>query len=287
MTSVRRASPLYHVLVALGVALLYVACAKLGLALAFRAAEVSAVWPPTGFALAAVVLLGRRAAPGILLGAFAANAATGEPLWVAAGIATGNTLEAVVGAAILARSRFDASLARVRDVLALIAAVAVAPCVSATIGVAFLVAGGLHPLTAAPALWPVWWIGDTLGGLVITPLILVWSRVDRQAHIKGLREPALVLGGIILAASIVFSLPPNFPAAYMVYPFLIWAALRLGPAYTTTASLLANAIALTAYTRSVDRVRALAAGFQTHMSKPVEPAELVAAVKSLAAGQRR
>jgi len=47
------------------------------------------------------------------------------------------------------------------------------------------------------------------------------------------------------------------------------------------------AIALTAYTRSVDRVRALAAGFQTHMSKPVEPAELVAAVKSLAAGQRR
>lgn len=47
------------------------------------------------------------------------------------------------------------------------------------------------------------------------------------------------------------------------------------------------AIALTAYTRSVDRVRALAAGFQTHMSKPVEPAELVATVKSLAAGQRK
>jgi signal transduction histidine kinase/ActR/RegA family two-component response regulator len=43
------------------------------------------------------------------------------------------------------------------------------------------------------------------------------------------------------------------------------------------------AIALTAYTRSADRVRALAAGFQTHMSKPVEPAELVAAVRSLSA----
>lgn len=53
-----------------------------------------------------------------------------------------------------------------------------------------------------------------------------------------------MLGGIILAASIVFGLPPGFPAAYMVYPFLIWAALRLGPAYTTTASLLANAIAV-------------------------------------------
>lgn len=231
-------------LVTLGVALLYVACAKLGLALAVTAAEVSAVWPPTGFALAAVVLLGRRAVPGILLGAFVANAAVGEPLWVAGGIAAGNTLEAIAAAAILARSRFDASLARLRDVVSLLAAVAIGPCVSATIGVAFLVAGGLHPLTAAPALWPVWWIGDALGGLVITPLIVVWSRGDRRGH-GGRLERAFVIGGIIVAAGVVFSLPPKFPAAYMVYPFLIWAALRLGPAYTTTASLLANAIAVT------------------------------------------
>lgn len=104
-----------------GVAILYVACAKLGLALAFRAAQVSAVWPPTGFALAATVLLGRRAIPGILLGAFAANATAGEPAWVAAGIAIGNTLEAVAGAAILRRFRFDAALARLRDVLSLFA----------------------------------------------------------------------------------------------------------------------------------------------------------------------
>lgn len=232
-------------LVTLGVALLYLACAKLGLALAVRAAEVSAVWPPTGFALAAVVLMGRRAVPGILLGAFVANGAVGEPLWVAGGIAVGNTVEAVAAAAILARSRFDASLARLRDVMSLLVAVALGPCVSATIGVAFLLAGGLHPMSAAPGLWPVWWIGDALGGLVITPLILVWSRADRPHAHGGLRERALVLGGIILAAGVVFSLPPKFPAAYMVYPFLIWAALRLGPAYTTTASLLANAIAVT------------------------------------------
>ncbi|HVE70338.1 MAG TPA: MASE1 domain-containing protein [Thermoanaerobaculia bacterium] len=245
MTSAsRRASPVHYVLVAFGVALLYVACAKLGLALAVRAAEVSAVWPPTGFALAAVVLLGRRAVPGVLLGAFVANAATGEPLWVAAGIAAGNTLEAIAGAAILVRSRFDASLARVRDVMVLLAAVALAPCVSATIGVAFLVAGGLHPASVAPSLWPVWWIGDALGGLIVTPLILVWARDARHAQTHGFLEPAGMLGGIILAASIVFALPPKFPAAYVVYPFLIWAALRLGPAYTTTASLLANAIAV-------------------------------------------
>src|SRR6185436_12987549 len=106
-----------------------------------------------------------------------------------------------------------------------------------------LVAGGLHALHAAPALWSVWWLGDALGGLVVAPLILVWSRAGRRAVRRGFAEPALMLAGIVLAGSIIFSLPP-VPVAYMVYPFLIWAALRLGPAYTTTASLLVNAIAV-------------------------------------------
>ncbi len=242
-TVVRRATAARNILIVLGVALLYVACAKLGLALAVRAAQVSAVWPPTGFALAAVVLLGRRAIPGVLLGAFVANATAGEPLWVAAGIAGGNTLEAVAGAAILARLRFDAALARLRDVVALIVAVALSPCVAATIGVAFLIAGDLHPPHSFPALWPVWWLGDALGGLVVAPLILVWSRADRRVREYGIAEPALILGGIVLAGGIIFSLPP-LPIAYMVYPFLIWAALRLGPAHATTASLLVNAIAV-------------------------------------------
>src|SRR5947209_9915957 len=94
------------------VALIYIGCAKLGLALAFRAAQVTAVWPPTGFAIAAVLLLGRRSIPGILVGAFLANATTHEPLWVAGGIAVGNTLEAVAGAMILQRLGFDRRMAR-------------------------------------------------------------------------------------------------------------------------------------------------------------------------------
>ncbi len=240
----RRPNPVRDLFIALGVAVLYVACAKLGLALAVRAEQVSAVWPPTGFALAVVVLLGRRALPGILVGAFVANATAGEPLWVAAGIAAGNTLEAIFGAAILARFGFDAALARLRDVVSLIAAVALSPFLSATIGVAFLLAGDLHPLRAAPMLWPVWWLGDALGGLIFAPLILVWSRAERRARRHGFVEPALMLAGTVLAGGIIFALPPNIPIAYMVFPFLIWAALRLGPAYTTTASLLANVIAV-------------------------------------------
>lgn len=245
MTLAQRRSTLARdAVLTLGVALLYVACAKLGLALAVRAEQVSAVWPPTGFALAAVALLGRRAIPGVFLGAFAANATAGEPLWVAAGIGTGNTLEAVAAAAILSRARFDASLARLRDVMALLTAVTLAPCVSATIGIAFLVIGGVQPVSAVPGLWPVWWIGDALGGLIIGSLILVWSQPHREWRPRRVIEPALMLCGIAAAGSLVFSLPPNLPAAYVVYPFLIWSALRLGPAYTTTASLLVNAIAV-------------------------------------------
>src|SRR3989442_1634357 len=81
----------------LGTALIYFAAAKLGLRFAFVAKQVTVVWPPTGIALAALLVLGPRAWPGITLGAFLANATTDEPLWTAGGIAVGNTLEAVAG----------------------------------------------------------------------------------------------------------------------------------------------------------------------------------------------
>src|SRR5262245_6364623 len=88
-------------------ALVYLAAAKLGLSMAFVAEQVTAVWPPTGIALAALVLGGYRLWPGITLGAFLANAIAGAPLGAAAGIALGNTLEALVGAWLLRRVRFD------------------------------------------------------------------------------------------------------------------------------------------------------------------------------------
>src|ERR1700731_2790877 len=94
------------------------AAAKLGLTLAFVAEQVTLVWPPTGIALAALLLFGYRLWPGIALGAFLANATANEPLPVACGIAVGNTLEAVVGAWLLQRLiGFRNPLERLRDVL--------------------------------------------------------------------------------------------------------------------------------------------------------------------------
>jgi integral membrane sensor domain MASE1 len=133
-------------------AAVYFGVAKVGLSMAFVAEQVTPVWPPTGIALAALLLFGYRAWAGIALGAFVANATTNAPLATAAGIALGNTLEALVGAWLLRRLvRFDPALGRVKSVLSLtVLAAGVSTMVSATSGAASPCLGGVKPGAAYP-----------------------------------------------------------------------------------------------------------------------------------------
>ena len=138
----------------LGVAVLvagvYVAGAKAAFALAVVQTSIAPIWPPSGIALAAVLLLGRRAVPGVALGALVFNASTAVPLWVSAAIALGNTLEALAGAWLLRRAGFSVGLERVRDVLALAGLAApVSATISASIGVMSLWASGTLPVGVA------------------------------------------------------------------------------------------------------------------------------------------
>src|SRR2546426_10328467 len=127
----------------LAIAVIYFVAAKLGLTMAFTAAQVSPVWPPTGIALAAVLMRGVRVWPGIALGAFLANVTAREPVLTAAGIAAGNTLEALVGAWLLRRASFHTALDRLQDGLALVVLAAVlSTAVSATGGATSLCLGG-------------------------------------------------------------------------------------------------------------------------------------------------
>src|SRR5688500_2591109 len=87
----------------LAVAVAYVIAARLGFQLAFVAEQVTTVWAPTGIAIAALLLWGRSLWPAIWLAAFVANLGTAAPLWVAAGIATGNALEALSATSVLRR----------------------------------------------------------------------------------------------------------------------------------------------------------------------------------------
>src|SRR5579862_4608071 len=129
------------------VAVVYYCAAKLGFLVAFVAEQVSPVWPPTGIALSALLLMGPRVWPGIAIGAFLANFTTHEPVATAFGIATGNTLEAVAGAWLLRRFvGFDCSLRHFKDAVGLVVlAAGVSTTISATIGATSLCTGGVQP----------------------------------------------------------------------------------------------------------------------------------------------
>src|SRR5579859_624053 len=83
--------------------LVYFTAGKLGLKLAFVNASATAVWPPSGIAVSAFLLLGYRVWPALFLGAFLVNLTTSGTVWTSLGIATGNTLEGLVGAYLVNR----------------------------------------------------------------------------------------------------------------------------------------------------------------------------------------
>jgi integral membrane sensor domain MASE1 len=141
----------------LGVTVLYVAAAKVGLMYAIVGSTVTLLWAPSGIALAALLAYGWRMAFAIALGAFLANAGTGIPFFAAGGIALGNTLEALVGASLMVRlARVQSSLDTRRGVFALIAFAAFfSTTLSASIGICSLPLPGGSPssraITARPA----------------------------------------------------------------------------------------------------------------------------------------
>jgi len=232
---------------ALVLALVYFASAKLGLGLAFSNESVTAVWPPTGIALAALVLGGRGLWPGVLLGAFLANVTTDVPVYTAAGIAVGNTLEAVVGAWLLDRFGFRPALLRLRDIFALVLLAGVlSTAVSATIGIASLSVGDSLSGGALSA-WRVWWLGDMGGDLLVASLIFVLFTHWPYRDMPGRAGEALVLGlALVGVGLVVFS--HDAPAPYLTFPIIVWAALRfLQPGATVAAVALAIlAVAFTA-----------------------------------------
>jgi integral membrane sensor domain MASE1 len=238
-------APLYllRILVLAGA---YYGAAKLGLTLAFAHRSVTAVWPPTGIALAAVVLWGYRVWPGITLGALLANGWTGVPIETVLGITLGNTLEALAGAYLLARAGFDSALRRVRDVLALVVLAAiVSTLVSATIGVASLGLGGELSWDDLGSTFRVWWLGDMCGDLVVAPFVLLFVGHLREAPRDRWLEAMVLLALLAAVALILFG--EDKPLAYVAFPFLIWAGLRLGSHGASAASLLVAGTAV-AYT---------------------------------------
>jgi len=230
----------------------YVLSARLGLRLAPVSGFATLVWPPTGIALAALLLGGVRLWPAVMLGALVANVWTGASLWVAAVIGIGNTLEAVLAVGLLTRvARIHLGLDRLVDVLALVALAAVlSTTVSATLGVSALdLAGIVRPGHAAET-WRAWWVGDALGNLVVAPVLLTWrSLAGLTLSTRRALEAAALVVAVVGLSTFVFLLgppaePTPFRQAHVLFPVLIWAAIRFGPRGGTASILLVSIFAI-------------------------------------------
>jgi two-component system cell cycle sensor histidine kinase/response regulator CckA len=227
------------------VATLYFAVAKLGFLAAVAHGVVSSAWPPSGFALATLLVWGPRYWPGVTIGALLVNASSGVPLAGAAGIGVGNTLEAVAGALLLQRvPRFQPSLTRLREVLALaLLAAPLATTLSATVGVTSLWLSGAIPSRSLGPLWFVWWSGDAIGVLVFAPVLLTWLTAPRVRQTAGRALEALTLLLMLVALTSLLFLTP-FSYVYAIFPFVSWAALRFGPRGAASATLVVSSLAV-------------------------------------------
>jgi len=220
-------------------AALYYAAAKIGLRLAYLHGTVTALWPPVGVGIAAVVLYGTRLWPGIVIGDLLV-ADFSSPLGTVLGQTLANTLEILVGAVLLRRLIGGRTgLERVGDVFALVAAAVVGALISASIATTSLRLGDVIPSDQFAEVWRTWWLSDFSGALVVTPLILTWA----TRGWRGLSRWYLIEGAALLTALVVLAeLPSQRDVPYVVFPVLIWAALRFGPRGAATALVVVSSL---------------------------------------------
>ena len=232
------------------VAILYFAGAELGLSLAALHSNVTPVWPPTGIAIASLLIFGRQVWPGIFVGALAANLLTNIPVFSSFGIAIGNTLEALVAYWLLRRSkRWTGSLESVSSVLTFVVyATVLAPLVSATIGSLSLCFGEPSQWERFTSLWLTWWMGDGFGALIISPLLLAWSS-PRKIESRDMPEITSLFVLLIIVVLIVFGgwFPgpvKTYPLAFLALPCLLWAAMKFHQRVVTSAIVLMAGVAV-------------------------------------------
>jgi integral membrane sensor domain MASE1 len=229
---------------AAGVTIVYFLTGKLGLRFALIHPSASAIWAPSGIALAACLLFGSWIWLAILAGAFLVNVTTYGSVATSIGIAIGNTAEALIGAYLVRRfAHGQDAFSRTADTFSFVLVAAVlSTTVSATIGVTSLCTVGYASWSKYVWIWFTWWLGDATGDLIVTPLLILWvctPHIDwnRQKLIEAL----LLIGVLLLTAGTVFGGVLPFGGlqngyAFLCIPPLLWAAFRFGPRDTATAT---------------------------------------------------
>ncbi|MEU1511767.1 MASE1 domain-containing protein [Streptomyces sp. NPDC005811] len=211
----------------LAVAVCYYGAGRLGLVrrLVVEGAVFTPIWPPTGVAVASLLILGLRAWPGIALGVLLVLLSITTLRPVALVTVVGNTAAPVCAYLLLRRVGFRSDLARLRDGLALVFLAALtAMLLSASVGVGLLILTG--ELAAEP-FWPVWlgwWVGDAMGVLIVTPVLLLLRAARGPLLLSRWKEAAGL--AVICLALVPLATRSTVSVLFLVYPLLIWAALR-------------------------------------------------------------
>ena len=230
---------------------IYFIAGKLGLTLASLHASASPVWPPAGIALAILLLLSYRVWPAIFVGAFLVNITTAGNVATSLAIATGNTLEALVGAWLVNRFADGANaFGRPQGVFKFALVAAISTIVSPVFGVTSLGLAGFADWTNYGAIWLTWWLGDVTGDLVFTPLVLLWAAASKPrwnrkeaAEVGALLLLLIVLSGVVFSGRLEIS-SQNYPIAFLCGPVVIWTAFRFSQRETATGIFILSLIAV-------------------------------------------
>ena len=230
----------------------YFALAYLGLRLASINPSATPIWPPTGFAIAAILLWGNRIAPGIFIAAFLINQLTAGSIFTSSAIAGGNTLEAVIAGYLVrhwaeGEQVFDTPTGIAKFALISLAATVV----SATIGVSSLAVAGYAEMSSFISVWLTWWLGDLAGALVVTPVVVLWAKSEPasltppQITGTGLTYLAAVAVGVmVFGCPVMHHVPVPDALGFLVLLPLLWTSLRQGPRDTATVALIISAFAV-------------------------------------------
>ncbi|MFI8437257.1 MASE1 domain-containing protein [Streptomyces sp. NPDC079020] len=237
----------------LGVAAVYYGSGRLGLLreVVVQGAIVTPLWPPTGVALGALLILGTRIWPGIALGALLTITATGGSVTFSGlGIVAGNTVAPLCAYLMLRRVDFRVDLARLRDGIMLVLLGAfVGMLISSTVGSVALLLSGKLPASSFWLVWSSWWAGDAMGVLVVTPLLLVLRRA-RLPRMTDRWVEASVLAVVTLSVGLLAT-RSTLSMIYLVFPVLTWAALRFQLPGSAPCAFLVSVLAIVAGTDGV------------------------------------
>lgn len=236
----------------LAVAAIFFALGKLSHMTAFLPVGPTPLWLPSGFAVAAVLLLGPWTGIGIALGSTLIAASVNASFWSGLSICLANTLEPLLGACLMRGwFKYSGGFSRLRDVFGLLIGGALASSAAgASVGVTGLSLTGDLPWVSYGGNWWNWWTPNVLSILVVTPAILALSGYPTLRPKLDARRLLEVCGACLLAtsfAAFIFLLPPSVNGgafAYWIFPFVIWIAIRGGVRATVLEMLVISALAI-------------------------------------------